>query len=364
MFLNGMLVVDGDRPRVLANGQPDWRFAVFHRTDAEILDTWDAIGLRGTGSHDVTTTDTFVPEEHVFMPFDTYARHDGPLWRFSFWGVLSIVMAGLPIGIARHALDTLAEMAPVRRRAASPDPLGTDPSIQIEVARAEGQLLAARALLTDVVGDVGHGLQRRSPHPRQEAHAAGDAGRHAGQHARVDVAFAAAGASVVYRSSPLGRCFRDIHTAGQHVAFGRDGLRNTAGPACSGPTPLTTRGCQGRAATRRYGGRRWLVAGEGVGGPAVDRAAGGVPLERRGRSARRRRRPRRPRRRPARRDGGPPWPRPRSRPWRRRRRGDDDRAHDHRRRPARRDDGPTTDAPTTDRQRRVGGGGTRWTASR
>ena len=237
MFLNGMLVVDGDRPRVLADGQPDWRFAVFHRADAEILDTWDAIGLRGTGSHDVTTTDTFVPEEHVFMPFDTYARHDGPLWRFSFWGVLTIVMAGLPIGIARHALDALAEMAPVRRRSASPDPIGADPSIQIEVARAEGQLLAARALLTDAVGDAWDtACNGDRPTEAQQARMqlAMLEGMRASTHA-VDVAFEAAGASVVYRSSPLGRCFRDIHTAGQHLAFSRDGLRNYGRARLLGP---------------------------------------------------------------------------------------------------------------------------------
>ena len=59
-------------------------------------------------------------------------------------------------------------------------------------------------------------------------------GMQASTHA-VDVAFAAAGASVVYRSSPLGRCFRDIHTAGQHVAFGRDGLRNYGRARLLGP---------------------------------------------------------------------------------------------------------------------------------
>jgi hypothetical protein len=35
----------------------------------------------------------------------------------------------------------------------------------------------------------------------------------------VDIAFGYAGAGSVYAGHPLERCFRDIHTANQHIAF-------------------------------------------------------------------------------------------------------------------------------------------------
>ena len=44
----------------------------------------------------------------------------------------------------------------------------------------------------------------------------------------VDTAFTLGGASAVYDDQPLQRCFRDIHTAGQHLAFGPDGLKGWA----------------------------------------------------------------------------------------------------------------------------------------
>jgi hypothetical protein len=38
----------------------------------------------------------------------------------------------------------------------------------------------------------------------------------------VDVAFHGAGGGALYDTSPLQRCFRDMHAAGQHIAFSPD----------------------------------------------------------------------------------------------------------------------------------------------
>ena len=40
----------------------------------------------------------------------------------------------------------------------------------------------------------------------------------------VDIAFGYAGAGIVYSGHPLERCFRDLHTANQHIAFSGDGF--------------------------------------------------------------------------------------------------------------------------------------------
>ncbi|TAJ88179.1 MAG: hypothetical protein EPO50_08785 [Reyranella sp.] len=45
------------------DGPPvDQRFALVHRSQYEIIDTWHAVGLSGTGSKDVATRNLFVPE--------------------------------------------------------------------------------------------------------------------------------------------------------------------------------------------------------------------------------------------------------------------------------------------------------------
>ncbi len=62
-IVGGCRILDGDQPRLRADGTPLVRILFFPADDCEILDTWHSIGLRGTGSHDYTVTDVFVPAE-------------------------------------------------------------------------------------------------------------------------------------------------------------------------------------------------------------------------------------------------------------------------------------------------------------
>jgi indole-3-acetate monooxygenase len=221
-FFDGVFVADGAAPRMI-NGKPDWRFALFPATDTEIIDTWDALGLRGTGSHDVQLVrPTRVPEEHTVLPFDIPAQHGGPLYRYPFWGLLWIMMAGVPLGIAQRALDEFATLAPQKRRPTNMAiTIAEDPHVQIEFARAETALRGAKTMLVDSLGaswdtacngDVPSGIQLTSTQLAllEVARVATDA---------ADFALRASGASAVYNHQPIQRCFRDIHTLVQHVAF-------------------------------------------------------------------------------------------------------------------------------------------------
>ena len=226
----GIMVMDGDRPRLRADGQPDWRFAFFPAGQAVRHDTWRALGLRGTASHDLELRGLEVHEQHTAAPFFDPPRHDGPLWRLGFVPLLGVMMLGFPLGVARHALDELVALAPQKRRGSSATALADDAHVQYEAGRAEAALQSARAFALDVVGAAWDevvagdqlspaGAGRIALAVRQSMVAAKDA---------VDTAFTLAGASAVYDDQPLQRCFRDIHTAGQHLAFGPDGLKRWA----------------------------------------------------------------------------------------------------------------------------------------
>src|SRR5579864_9332344 len=80
----------------------------FPASQGELIDNWDVGGLRGTGSHDYAVSGLFVPQARA-IPFDAAPRALGTLYRLPRQALLDNMMAALPLGIARTAIDTLAE---------------------------------------------------------------------------------------------------------------------------------------------------------------------------------------------------------------------------------------------------------------
>jgi alkylation response protein AidB-like acyl-CoA dehydrogenase len=222
----GVFVMDGETPRLRAEGVPDWRFAFVPREVAAIEDTWHAAGLRGTGSHHLSLSAQRVPEEHLAAPFFEPARHDGPLWRLPLFTQAAIALSGFPLGVARRALDEFTELAQRKVRGGAAQTVAQDGHAQVELARAEAGLQAARAFVFAAIADLwDSACAGHPPSLAQRARmllATNQAMRAAV--AAVDGVFRLAGAGAVYDDQALQRCFRDIYTANQHVLFsaGRD----------------------------------------------------------------------------------------------------------------------------------------------
>jgi alkylation response protein AidB-like acyl-CoA dehydrogenase len=222
-----VMVMDGDRPAVRPDGRPDLRFAFVPRDHGEIIDTWHSMGLRGTGSHDIEVRGHRLPIEHTAAPMLDLPLQPGALSQLGFFPSLAALMSGFPLGVAQRALDELAAMAPTKRRGSGAVTIAEDPHVQHEVGRAEAGLLAARAFVTDALGrasDTATSGDRLSAAQQAAVMLASNQAMHAAVTA-VDIAFNFAGAGAVYTGHPLERCFRDIHTANQHIAFSSDGPR-------------------------------------------------------------------------------------------------------------------------------------------
>ena len=151
-------------------------------TSATILDTWHVLGLRGTGSHDFTVADVFVPESHS-VAMGAPPREAGLLYnpRLHLAWIWTATV-GNAMGIARGALDAFAELASTKSSTMSTALLRDRPLVQARVAEAEAILSAARAYVQAAVGDLwtraGQGAERS-----RRGHRAGTACHHA-RHAR------------------------------------------------------------------------------------------------------------------------------------------------------------------------------------
>ena len=106
-------VYDDGVERLDANGAPVTLFTLFPKEKAEIIDNWDTLGMRGTGSHDVNVDDLFVPAERAipFKPLEQPSpAYSGPWHRLTAWP--SVGCNAIPaLGIAQAAIDEFAELA-------------------------------------------------------------------------------------------------------------------------------------------------------------------------------------------------------------------------------------------------------------
>jgi alkylation response protein AidB-like acyl-CoA dehydrogenase len=229
-LLAGMFVFDGDGPRMIPGQGPDWRLAFFPRANADIVDNWDVLGLRATGSNDVVVRGLHIAEERTISPFFQSARHDGPLWRLAFFTLVGVALVGVPLGIARHALDAFADLATTKTRAGTFEPLAEDPVAQVEFAGAEASLRSARAFVLDeasALWDAACAGDQPSLEQRASFQLAAQQAMRAARQA-VDTTFDLTGARAVHATHPLQRCFRDLHTASQHVYFSPSALKRYA----------------------------------------------------------------------------------------------------------------------------------------
>ena len=162
-----------------------------------------------------------VPEPRA-IPLDGAPRAPGALYRLPRQALLDNMMAALPLGIARTAIDALVEIAAGGKRPAGAGaPLAERTTVQADVARAEALYLSGRSFLYDSVRQSWEAVQAGRELSVREVAVLRLARTHAVQAAvqAVDLMYTDAGGAAIYTRNPLERCFRDIHAVTQHVSM-------------------------------------------------------------------------------------------------------------------------------------------------
>ena len=215
----GCRIIDSDGPRLLADGSPVVRVLFFPATQCEILDTWRTIGMRGTGSHDFRIDNVFVPAVHT-LSFRERPVEPGPLYAMPIIALSAAAISAVTLGIARHAIEILANVARTKVAMRSQQVLSRHAALQGELGRAEGLLRSGRALLYETIEEVWQAVVAgETPGVAQRVLlflAATQAAQTAIQ--AVDLMYNAAGSASIYEHTGLDRCLRDIRTAGHHIA--------------------------------------------------------------------------------------------------------------------------------------------------
>ncbi|MFI5315593.1 MAG: acyl-CoA dehydrogenase family protein [Myxococcota bacterium] len=198
------------------------RLFFFARDQLRIHDTWYTNGLRGTGSHDFEVTDAFVPEGRS-VRLGAPPLCSTPLYRFPTFSLLALGVCAVSLGIARRAIDELVLLAASKVPTGSSRNLASRAVVQRQVGEAEAALRSASHYVHGAV-EAAWGVASRGESLPLEIRAdlrlaAVNAGWSAAR--AVDGVYHAAGGTSVYDSSPLSRCFRDIHVVTQHIMVGQ-----------------------------------------------------------------------------------------------------------------------------------------------
>ncbi|MBV9248623.1 MAG: acyl-CoA dehydrogenase family protein, partial [Acetobacteraceae bacterium] len=139
-----------------AEGAPDFRLCLFPRADVEVFDNWHVGGLRGTGSSDYQVTELFVPEEKSIplVSFNPQPTQPGPLFATPMTSTFVSCIATVVLGIARAAIEALAEIAVSKTPTGSRSVLGEKVVAQVDIARAEALVRSGRAYLFNELGQL------------------------------------------------------------------------------------------------------------------------------------------------------------------------------------------------------------------
>jgi len=175
----------------------------------EFIETWDALGMRATGSDDIEFHDAFIADECLIGVEG--AGTEGGMACLP-WYALGI--ASVYTGVAGAAFDFAVEYA--KRRTLHPLPASTAhlPGQQFTVATMQVQLEAARALIYKTAAELAHGADY------------GDATlakittpQYFATNAALEVvtqAMQAVGGPSMFRRYPLERWYRDVRAGTLH----------------------------------------------------------------------------------------------------------------------------------------------------
>ncbi len=229
---------DGNRLQT-PDGRPLTRTMVFPKSEARIIDNWQVLGLRGTGSDSYALDNHFVPQ-HRTAGRDNEAelREKGPLYKFTSGMIYAMSFAHVSMGIARGTFDAFLDLARYKVPRGAKGTLRENNVIQSQTGQCEARLNSARAYLRGVIAEMWEEAQHQGRidadrHPQLRL-----AATWAIHQARDVVAtlYHAAGATAIFESNALERRMRDIH-AGTQQGQGRAVHFETVGQIILGLPP-------------------------------------------------------------------------------------------------------------------------------
>ena len=243
-------ITQADWVQVIVNietpdGKPRVGAMLIPAREMRIVDTWDTIGMRATGTHDVVCEDVFVPERYLMPAMRRDGGGDGrfdhPIYKVPLSPLLAFTVAVPVLGVARAAV------AAYRERLVGHTKRGTDArqadkqAAQIRLGRADTKVAAAELLIRNAIKENlrcaregGDGSIPFRNALRAQISYSAELCREA-----VLLTVEASGTSIHYQSNPVQRYLRDIMVMTSHIIMDMDVTMEQHGRSLLGLDPTT-----------------------------------------------------------------------------------------------------------------------------
>ncbi len=221
----------------------EYRIFLLNKSDYKIKDTWNATGLRGTGSNDVEVNDAFVAEPMTLAvsdlaggPTPGSAVNPNALYELPVFSLFPYVLSGVALGNAQACLDDYVEVARHRASTYNRAKLADLQSTQIKIAEASAKIDAARLVMRSTcIGAMADARHGHVPDTAAKTRLRRDGAYSVNLCTEaVSLLFSASGARGLFTIGALQRQFRDAHAINSHLAFNFDAAGTNYGRVALG----------------------------------------------------------------------------------------------------------------------------------
>jgi 3-hydroxy-9,10-secoandrosta-1,3,5(10)-triene-9,17-dione monooxygenase len=221
----------------------EYRIFLVHKNDYKIVDTWNSVGLGGTGSNDVEVRDAFVPSalsvavtDLAGGPTPGSSVNPNALYALPVFSLFPYVLSGVALGNAQACLDDYVDVARHRASTYNRAKLGDMQSTQIKIAEASAKIDAARLIMrSNCIEAMADARCGRIPDMAAKTRLRRDGAFSVNLCTEaVSLLFSASGARGLFTTGVLQRQFRDAHAINSHIAFNFDAAGTNYGRVALG----------------------------------------------------------------------------------------------------------------------------------
>ena len=199
------------------DSEPITKAVAFYPDEININHKWNSMGLKATGSHNFHTRDAQIPKERVFSISSDAAQVTGPLYQYPFETFAHCTLAISFLGIARRFFDEAKDLLQSKNDVTKFNEVPT--SLQKKFGKFQIQFKKTKEALYQTVDTSWQKLKKSNSLDSKYIREASIQSRRSCKIALDSVhnIYPLLGMSVINPETVINRCWRDLHTASQHL---------------------------------------------------------------------------------------------------------------------------------------------------